>query len=479
MKQRCVAPVGEEGGVVTLAMADPGDAATIEAVELATGMHVRPVKGAREDILRLLDEGESKAASFDDIITAISRYELDTSGEDDVDHLRDIASEVPIVRLVDFIISMAIEKRASDIHVEPQEKELRVRFRVDDIMHDVKSLPRNIRSAFISRVKIMAGLDIAERRLPQDGRIKRTVGGREIDFRVATIPTMFGESLVLRILDRSSLVLKLEEIGFSPQNRAVYERMITRPHGIILVTGPTGSGKTTTLYTTLEKLNSPDKKIITIEDPVEYNLAGINQIQVQPQIGLTFANGLRHIVRQDPNIIMVGEIRDRETAEIAVQSALTGHFVFSTLHTNDAPGAVVRLLEMGIEDYLLASSLICVVAQRLVRVICARCKESFTPTGADLKLIVSHCVPGVVPAIYRGWGCEECDQTGYRGRRAIFEVLPVDRAIRELILSKPEAEAIRERASSSGMVSLRDDGFAKVFSGVTTLEEIIRTTSEE
>ncbi|MFQ5589442.1 MAG: GspE/PulE family protein, partial [Nitrospiria bacterium] len=395
-----------------------------------------------------------------------------------VDHLRDMASEAPIIRLVNLVTARAIERGASDIHLEPFEENLRVRYRVDDILQEVETLPKHLHAAVTSRIKIMANLNIAERRLPQDGRIKMRLSGREIDFRVSTIPTSYGESVVLRVLDRSSLILSLDELGFSEKNKRDYEKMMTRPYGMILVTGPTGSGKTTTLYTTLEKINSPKKKILTIEDPVEYQLYGVNQIQVKPQIGLTFAAGLRHIVRQDPNIIMVGEIRDKETAEIAVHAALTGHLVFSTLHTNDASGAIARLLEMGVENYLLASSLIGVIAQRLVRVICKRCK---TPSQLDMGDIPkeSGVIEGNEMHSFKGAGCEACGLTGYRGRTGIYEILPIRGDIKSLILKNPEADVVRAKAVEMGMETLRESGLQKAARGMTTLDEVIRVTQEE
>ncbi len=477
LKNRLVLPLGIEGGVLSVAMVDPDDVETIDALRLATGLDITVYRGKREEIIEAIERFyESPDTTVDEIVEGIGD-EGASGEEEDVDHLRDMAQEAPIIRLVNVIITRAVEARASDIHIEPFEKDLRIRYRVDDILREVESLPKHLHAAVTSRVKIMANMDIAERRLPQDGRMRMRVAGRELDFRVATIPTSYGESVVLRILDRGSLVLNLEDLGLSPEGRLTFERMLSRPHGMILVTGPTGSGKTTTLYTALDKLNSPDRKIITIEDPVEYHLQGINQIQVKPQIGLTFASGLRHILRLDPNIIMVGEIRDRDTAEIAVQSALTGHLVFSTLHTNDSSGTIVRLLEMGVEDYLLASSLIGVVAQRLVRVICRRCRTPYEPDAGELLMLgAADNLSG--KKFFKGMGCEECDHTGYRGRVGIFEILPVDGEIRRLILKNPESGTIQREAVKKGMTTLREDGLRKVFSGITTVDEIIRVTQE-
>lgn len=482
LRNKGVFPVCLEENILTLLVDCLDDVDTFDAIRLLTGYELKLVEGDREEILKAIDRhDDSDETTVDEIVEGISSREqsaLAQEGED-VNQLKDMASEAPIIRLVNLITTRALEQRASDIHIEPFENALRVRYRIDDILQEAETLPRRLHAAVTSRIKIMASLNIAERRLPQDGRIKMNISGSEVDFRVATMPTAHGESVVLRILDRSQLILSLADLGISRDNKTTFEKMISRPYGMILVTGPTGSGKTTTLYTTLEKLNSPEKKILTIEDPVEYHLQGINQIQIKPQIGLTFANGLRHIVRQDPNIIMVGEIRDRETAEIAVHAALTGHLVFSTLHTNDASGAIARLLEMGVEDYLLASSLIGVIAQRLVRVICDRCKVPYTSKGLESQgLNGPPLTPGEAQS-FRGEGCEACASTGYRGRTGIFEMLPISNEIRPLILRKTEAEAIKKKAIKTGMRSLREDGFQKIADGTTTLDEVIRVTQED
>ncbi len=378
------------------------------------------------------------------------------------------------------MIARALEQRASDIHIEPFEKELRIRYRIDGILHDIEAPPRKLQAALISRVKLMAKLNIAERRLPQDGRIKLRMLGREIDLRVSSLPTLYGESVVLRILDRSSISVTLDSLGFPFDTLESFDELINRPYGMILVTGPTGSGKTTTLYGALDKINSPDKKIITIEDPVEYQLRGVNQIHVKPQIGLTFASGLRSIVRQDPDVIMVGEIRDYETAEIAVQAALTGHLVFSTLHTNDAAGAVSRLLEMGVEDYLLASSLLGVMAQRLVRNLCRHCRrpvEMAVPSRTNGASVSGN---GDVPtAVYEATGCDECASTGYRGRNGIFELLMVNEGVRQLVLKRSSADIIKNCAVQQGMRTLREDGWRKVREGATSVSEVLRVTQDE
>ncbi|TMB01072.1 MAG: type II secretion system protein GspE [Deltaproteobacteria bacterium] len=478
LKHAKVLPLAQTNGTLTVAMSDPADYYTIQSLELATGLQIEPRLARERDVLEALETiyGGGNAAGGASAETTDTELEVFSDDEEDVNHLRDLASEAPVIRFVNLLISRAVEQRASDIHIEPFENELKVRYRIDGVLHDVEAPARRLQAAIVSRVKIMSKLNIAERRLPQDGRIKLRLMGREIDLRVSTLPTLYGESVVLRILDRSSIVVTLGSLGFPEDTLAQFDRLITKPYGMILVTGPTGSGKTTTLYGALDKINSPDKKLITIEDPVEYQLFGVNQIHVKPQIGLTFANGLRSIVRQDPDVIMVGEIRDAETAEIAIQAALTGHLVFSTLHTNDAAGAVSRLLEMGVEDYLLASSLLGVLAQRLVRKVCEKCRRSaeITPTvqrelGGD----------GTPAQVYEGTGCEDCAQTGYRGRSGIFELLLVNDVIRPLILKRSSADMIKDAGVQQGMRTLREDGWHKVRTGVTTVAEVVRVTQEE
>jgi general secretion pathway protein E len=476
LKRTKAFPLAQHDGQLTIAMADPADYYAIHGIEVATGLRVRPRLARERDVVEALESvyGNGAAAAAGEGIDG----ELEFVGDDeeDVNHLRDLASEAPVIRLVNVLINRAVEQRASDIHIEPFEQELKVRYRIDGVLHDLESPPRRLQAAIVSRIKIMAKLNIAERRLPQDGRIKLRQMGREIDLRVSTLPTLYGESVVMRILDRSSIVVTLEHLGFPPDTLASFEQLITRPHGMILVTGPTGSGKTTTLYGGLDKINSPDKKIITIEDPVEYQLFGVNQIHVKPQIGLTFASGLRSIVRQDPDVIMVGEIRDFETAEIAIQAALTGHLVFSTLHTNDAAGAISRLLEMGVEDYLLASSLLGVLAQRLVRRVCPACK---TPVADGTRAIPELSGYGSDLQIYEGRGCEECAHTGYHGRNGIFEFLRVTDAVRQLILKRSSSDVIREAGVREGMRTLRDDGWRTVAAGITTVGEVVRVTQQE
>ncbi len=476
LRQARVCPLTAQDGELTVAMADPGDFYVIEALEKATKLKVT-IRIARErEILEALHAYYTEGGAEGQEVSDVDYIEDD---QEDVEHLRDMASEAPVIRLVNMLIARAMEQRASDIHIEPFEKELRVRYRIDGILHDIDAPPRKLQAALISRVKLMAKLNIAERRLPQDGRIKLRMLGREVDLRVSTLPTLYGESVVLRILDRSSINVSLESLGFPHDILSDFEKLIAQPYGMILVTGPTGSGKTTTLYGALDKINSPDKKIITIEDPVEYQLDGINQIHVKSQIGLTFSAGLRSIVRQDPDVIMIGEIRDYETAEIAIQSALTGHLVFSTLHTNDASGAVSRLLEMGVEDYLLASSLLGVMAQRLVRNLCPSCRRP-VEGGASLPQ-TNQQTKGHSPepvATYEAGECEDCAMTGYRGRDGIFEFLPVDESIRQLILKRSSADIIKEQAVSGGMRPLRDDGWRKVAEGGTTVSEVMRVTQD-
>ena len=479
MKEVKCLPFKIEGNTLHLAMADPFDTYSLEGVKMATGCEVKIYLAKEEDILdaieRLYGEG---ATSMERIIGDLGEAEeIPFNVEEDVDSLRDMASEAPVIRLVNLIMSKAIEARASDIHMEPFENDFKIRYRVDGVLHDEESPPPRLVPAITSRIKIMAKMDIAERRLPQDGRIRIKPSGKDIDIRVSTIPTVFGESVVMRLLDRSSVILSLEKLGFPPGSLDSFNSLIAKPYGMILVTGPTGSGKSTTLYAALEKINSPDKKIITVEDPVEYQLSGVNQIQVKPHIGLTFGNCLRSVVRQDPDVILIGEIRDRETAEIAIHSALTGHLVFSTLHTNDAAGAVSRLLEMGVEDYLLSSSLIGILAQRLVRIICPHCRESFVP-GADIAAEL-----GIEPidnaTLFRSKGCEKCSFTGFFGRTGIYELLMVNEDIQHLILNRSDASTIKKKAIDLRMRTLREDGWQKVKNGVTTVAEVLRVTMEE
>ena len=485
MKQCKFVPVALEGNILSLSMTDPMDSATLDSVRQATGLQTRALLGAESEIVDALERfyGSSSGA-MGRIIEGIGDDEIENLSDEieDIEQLKDLASEAPVIRLVNLLISKAIESRASDIHIEPFEKDLKVRYRIDGILHDVESPPKKLKAAIISRVKIMARLNIAERRLPQDGRIKLKVLGRDIDLRVSTLPTLYGESVVMRILDKSNTSLyDIHKLGFPDDSLAAFQSLLHRPHGIFLVTGPTGSGKTTTLYSGLSTINLPDKKIITIEDPVEYQIDGVNQIHVNAQIGLTFGAGLRHIVRQDPDVIMVGEIRDLETAEIAIRAALTGHLVFSTLHTNDAPSAVTRLTDMGAEDYLIASSVLGILAQRLVRVICPHCKTEIHPMPEMLKEIgfMRNGSDGRQDHFYEGRGCSECSGTGFMGRIGIYELMIVNDEIRKLTVGKSDAGLIRKAAIENGMRSLRDDGWLKVKQGITTIDEVIRVTQEE
>ncbi len=474
-------PLEIKDGTLVIAICNPLDMDTIDELRLFTNLKIRMYLSKESDVMSAIEHHYGGGATtMEKIIEDMAEEELQllASGEEeDIDHLRDMASEAPIIKLVNLFISRAIEEVASDIHIEPFEEKLLVRLRVDGILHDIESPPKRIQAAITSRVKIMANLNIAERRLPQDGRVRLRVAGKKIDLRVSTVPTLYGESVVMRVLDRGSIFLTLEELGFPHERLVGFEHLIHKPHGIILVTGPTGSGKTTTLYAGLEKINSPDKKIITVEDPVEYQLSGVNQIQVNPKIGLTFASGMRSIVRQDPDIMMVGEIRDRETAEIAIQSALTGHLVFSTLHTNDAPSAITRLLDMGVEGYLVSSCLEGVLAQRLVRIICKNCKQPVIP---DKKAIEDMGVQAKdIRIIYSGRGCDICKNTGYHGRTGIFELLTITDPIRHMIIEKTGANVIRQKAIQLGLKTLRDNGWDKVKQGITTIEEVLRVTREE
>jgi general secretion pathway protein E len=477
LRQNVVCPVSVEGGLLTVATADPLNPLILDDLRQSTGLSVKVVVSPATAITEAIDRTYDGAATPLQRIVEGMDEDGGPDGDEDVNQLRDMAFEAPVVRLVNLLIENAIGSEASDIHIEPFEDTLRIRYRIDGILYDQEAPPRRLQAAVTSRIKIMAEMNIAERRLPQDGRIRVTLHGQRVDIRVSTIPTVHGESIVMRLLQRSSVFLPLEKLGFPAQTLARFESLIKRPHGILLVTGPTGSGKTTTLYAALDKINGPGVKIITVEDPVEYQLKGVNQIPVKPKIGLTFANGLRHIVRQDPDVILVGEIRDLETAEIAIQASLTGHLVFSTLHTNDAPGAITRLQDMGVEGYLVASVLEGVLAQRLVRRICPACRVPDTPSKADLDALGIDASPDV--RLFRGNGCEECRGTGYRGRSGIYELFVLDEDARSLILRRASTRDIRQHAIHRGMVTLRMDGWKRACEGITTVEEILRVTQED
>ncbi len=469
-------PLRRNDDQLVVAMADPLDIHGIDDLRLLTGLDIAPVLASATEIQRL---GEH--AYMSKMIQGVKEAETAVDDESlDVGDLQKMAKEELVIQMVNIIINQAIQDRASDIHIEPFEREVRIRYRIDGVLHEQSPPPRRYHSAILSRIKILSDLNIAERRLPQDGRMRIRASGRQIDLRVSTVPTVYGESAVMRILDKQTAMRGLTELGMERTQFAKLRRLISEPHGIVLVTGPTGSGKTTTLYAALNEIYSVEKKIITVEDPVEYQLNGVNQIQVQPAIGLTFANGLRSIVRQDPDIIMVGEIRDHETVEISVQAALTGHLVFSTLHTNDAAGAVSRLLDMGAEPFLIASSLIGAVAQRLVRINCPHCKEPYEETPEVLREI------GIDPAmvkrepLMKGRGCAECRGLGFKGRGGIYELIVVDEAIRRLIIDRASASAIRSYAlQNQDMVTMLADGRNKVLQGLTTIQEVLRVCQRE
>lgn len=478
-RQYQVIPVGEEGNTLILAMANPVDVMTIDRIRLMTKREIRPVVASPRDIEKALNAYYGVGETVEELIRETETKEGIVLPEEEeelrIDQLKALGEEAPIIRVVNMIILQAIRSGASDIHIEPQENEVRIRFRIDGILHDVTSTPIRVHPAIVSRVKILSRMNIAERRLPQDGRFQVTVDNRTVDFRVSSLPTIFGEKIVMRILDKSTLLLDLDRLGFEEEDLEKFYRLIQHPYGMILLTGPTGSGKTTTLYSALNFINKPDLNIITIEDPVEYRLPGINQVQVRPKIGLTFANALRAIMRQDPDVIMVGEIRDSETAEIAIHAALTGHLVFSTLHTNTAAGALVRLQEMGVPAYLIASALIGVVAQRLVRRICERCKVDFEIFGPIARELTGGEKDRLT--VFRGKGCPECNRTGYRGRTAVSEVLVMDDEMKALVLRNATEREITERACAKGMRTLRENAIRKVLQGVTTLEEMYRVTA--
>jgi general secretion pathway protein E len=470
-----------DDGIVMVATADPLDTSALDELRLILKAELELAVCPKDVVTAAINNAYDRVRSQADAAVA----ELDEGAsaseiaEEEVPDLLDAADddEAPIIRLVNSLFSQAVKERSSDIHIEPFETSMLVRFRVDGVLKEIVKPPKRFQNTIISRVKIMAGLNIAEKRLPQDGRIRLKIAGKDIDVRVSSVPTTYGERIVMRLLDRSSVLRDLETIGFSPRNYAIISQLITKSHGIILVTGPTGSGKTSTLYGCLAKINNPNLNILTIEDPVEYQLKGIGQVQVNAKIGLSFAGGLRSFLRQDPDVIMVGEIRDKETAEIAVQASLTGHLVLSTVHTNDAPGAVTRLVDMGVEPFLVASSLIGVLAQRLVRTICPRCEEDYSPTLEELRGIGLD--PAKVKTLKRGKGCTHCQQSGYRGRTGIYELMLIDDEVRKLILQNVDSGTLKNKAREKGMITLLDDGADKVLNGITTCEEISRVTQED
>ncbi len=475
-KGNLIMPLRREGDTLLAAVADDKGILALRELSRYFGLNARPLNASSGSILDAINRYYGQIGSAEDVMGNITGEDL-SSVATEFERPRDIlelTEEAPIIRLLNAILQQAVKERASDIHIEPYEKELEVRLRVDGMLHRVLTPPKIIQDALISRVKIMASLDIAEKRLPQDGRIRLLIGGRDIDIRVSVVPTAFGERAVLRLLDRKQGLIGLWEVGLDKDDVSRLEELLNKTNGIILVTGPTGSGKTTTIYAALNRIHTEEKNIITVEDPVEYQLKGIGQIQVNPRIGLTFASGLRSILRQDPDVIMVGEIRDVETAEIAIQASLTGHLVLSTLHTNDAPSALVRLIDMGVEPFLVASSLMGVLAQRLVRVICPHCKASHSPTDLEKSYL-----PPSAPVVFRGAGCDRCKGSGYLGRTGIYEFLTIDDDIRGMITGRIDSQSIKGSAIAKGMRTLRSDGFLKAMQGITTIEEVLRVTQKD
>ena len=465
-------PIGERDGKLLVAMSDPANVYALDDIRIITKHEVHPVVATASDIDAAIRRFASAGQEVEEIADEIAEGKAET---DDIAALEMAVEEAPIVKLVTAIINQAVGDRAADIHIEPTEKDVRVRFRVDGVLHEVMHSPKKIQSGLLSRFKILADLNIAETRLPQDGRISMRIGGKNIDLRVATLPTVYGERMLLRILDRSTALIKLEELGFTDKAYRDYEEAFRKPYGAMVITGPTGSGKTTTMYATLNVLNDPTKNVITVEDPVEYRLKGTNQMQINPKAGLTFANSLRAILRADPDIVLIGEVRDRETAMIAVESALTGHLVLTSLHTNDAASAITRLVEMEVETFLVVSAIDCIVAQRLARVLCDRCKEPYEPDAAELATAgYSESEWSEIPQLYRAVGCPACSKTGYRGRMGIFEVLPLSEEIEKLTLEKASATLIEQAGVEQGMVPLRQDGLAKAKKGMTSVQEVLR-----
>jgi type IV pilus assembly protein PilB len=472
-----VLPVGFENGSLVLATADPGNVVAVDDVRTVSGMAVLPIVATFENLARAIDRFCRADGEMEDLSSAFE--EEQAPAEIDLSRIGDVVEDdAPIVRYVNLLVTQAISDRASDIHIEPTEHDLRVRYRIDGVLHEMQRSPKQIQGGVISRVKILSDIDIAERRKPQDGRMSVTHNGRKIDLRVATLPTVWGEKIVMRILDNSTASLDLRDLAFLEHNYATYHEAYTKPYGMILVTGPTGSGKSTTLYATLNAVSRPEINVITVEDPVEYRLAGINQVQVNPKAGLTFAGALRSILRSDPDVVLLGEIRDHETAQIAIEAALTGHLVLSTLHTNDAPSAVTRLVEMGIEPFLVGSALDCVVAQRLARKLCEKCYEPYTPTETELIAARFPWTPGEpLPELFRPVGCVACSRTGYRGRIALHEVMTVTEDIERHAVARSSSAEIGATARAQGMITLRDDGWHKVALGQTSLEEILRVVA--
>ena len=465
-------PIGFENSHLVVAMSDPANVFAMDDIRTITGMEVKPVVATVADVDAAIRRYGQFDRTAEDIVTEAASQADDQRQE--LEAVTAAVEDAPIVRLVNLLITQGVADRASDIHIEPMERDIRIRYRIDGVLHEVMRSPKNIQNGLISRLKVMADINIAERRIPQDGRVGLVVGGKAVDLRLATLPTVYGEKVVIRILDKTSALLKLSELGLLDTAYERFEEAFHKPYGTLMVTGPTGSGKSTTLYATLNMINSPEKNIITVEDPVEYRLAGVNQIQVNPKAGLHFSTALRSILRADPDVVLIGEVRDRETALIAVEAALTGHLVLSTLHTNDAASAITRLIEMGVEPYLVASALDCLVAQRLARKLCSRCKEPYQPTEAELA--EAGFEPGAeeIEQLYRPVGCPNCGKTGYHGRMGLYEVMPVTEEIERLAAERRSSEEIRRMAIEQGMITLRQDGLEKVRMGMTSLEEIFR-----
>jgi type IV pilus assembly protein PilB len=475
-RENVVLPMSQENGALKIIMSDPSDFDTITKLQFILNKDIQPVLAAREQIIEAINRhyGQTETESVDSMLQEFTDTQIDFTETEATANLANADdSDAPVVKLVNLIIQEAISLRASDVHIEPFADRVRVRYRIDGVLVERDSPPRRLLSAMVSRIKIMGSIDISEKRRPQDGRIKMTVSGKHFDLRVSILPTNHGQSVVMRLLDRGSIQVGIKDLGFGEEDYKRFQNIIKRPNGIFLVTGPTGSGKTTTLYAALNELNRPDRKIITAEDPVEYYLPGINQVEVRHNIGLDFARIIRAMLRQAPNIILVGEIRDKETADIAVQASLTGHLVFSTLHTNDAPSAITRLADIGVQPFLIASSVIAIMAQRLVRLVCPKCKEPDHPPTEELKAAGLTSSQAAAATFQRGRGCAYCNHTGYRGRKGIFELLKMNSSIRDMTFAREPTQAIRRQARLLGMRTLLEDGIAKAVAGLTTLEEVL------
>src|SRR5438270_959203 len=474
-------PIGWEENRLLVAMADPSNVVAIDDIRTITGAEIRTVVATRSAILEAVERHHRLDGNAEDV-SALAASEADE--EDDLSRVKEVVEDAPIVKLVNLLIAQGVQDRASDIHIEPTERDVRIRYRIDGVLHEVMRSPKNIQSGIVSRLKIMADINIAERRIPQDGRVSAVIGGRAVDLRVATLPTVHGEKVVMRILDKSTALLNLHDLGFLPRSMERYEQSYRKPYGTILVTGPTGSGKSTTLYATLNILNEESKNIITVEDPVEYRLAGINQVQVNNKAGMTFAAALRSILRSDPDIVLVGEIRDKETATIAIEAALTGHLVLSTLHTNDAATTPQRLVEMGVEPFLVGSAVDCIVAQRLARRLCDKCKEAYSPDTTELAALGWYDIDAdsglaldEIPTLFRPIGCGSCGKTGYHGRFAIHEVLNVTEEVERVIVERGHSEDLKKIALAQGMLTLRQAGVIQVANGLTSMEEVLRVVA--